>query len=319
MCKQRSSGVALVSVLLIVAILLALTSRLLAGHNLVINQHQNTFESDQALQYALGAETLAIQALVEDFTTLGPGKDHLNEIWAQQTLPFELDEGGFLEAQLRDLNGCFNANSVLGSADKAQQQRFKQLLRVLNVSEQIADHWKDWIDSDLEPTGFGAEDSEYLVAMPPYRTPNQPVLHTSEFALLSGVEQDQIAELLPFICLLPDVESKINVNTATAHTLAALDEGLSLATTDPIAADVREYDDVKSFVDGFPDFAPVADILSVTSDYFELHAHAEVGESTVTLRSLLFRDPSSGQVTVLMRDFGKLFRSSLQITTEEAS
>ena len=62
----KQAGVALISVLLIVAILMAVASRLLANHNLVINQHQNTFEYDQALNYALGAEVLATQALLLD-------------------------------------------------------------------------------------------------------------------------------------------------------------------------------------------------------------------------------------------------------------
>ena len=100
---KRERGVALVSVLLVVAILLAVASRLMANHNLVINQHQNTFEQNQALHYALGAETLARQALYEDLTNSGPDSDHLGELWAQSTMPFELDEGGYLEAQVSDL------------------------------------------------------------------------------------------------------------------------------------------------------------------------------------------------------------------------
>jgi general secretion pathway protein K len=305
-------------VLLVITILLAITSRLLANHNLVINQHQMTFEQDQALQYALGAETLAIQALFEDFERLGPGKDHLGEIWAEQTLPFELDEGGFIEAQLKDMHGCFNANSITGENGKEQLSRFKQLLRNLNLPDQLADSWRDWIDDDTEPTGFGAEDSEYLVASPPHRTPNHLVTDTAEFSLLQNIEAEQVAQLLPHICLLPDADTKINVNTATAQTLAALDSEVSIATAEGITAELREYDDEKKFVETYPSLAAAAPILTVKSEYFELHAQAQVGESTVTLRSSLYRDPSTGQITVLQRDFGKLFRSNLQISTEEA-
>ena len=45
-------GVALITVLLITAILVGLTTQILSSHNLVINQHQNTFEHAQALEYA---------------------------------------------------------------------------------------------------------------------------------------------------------------------------------------------------------------------------------------------------------------------------
>ena len=44
----------LITVLLITAILVGLTTQILSSHNLVINQHQNTFEHTQALQYVLG-------------------------------------------------------------------------------------------------------------------------------------------------------------------------------------------------------------------------------------------------------------------------
>ena len=113
--RMRQRGVALVSVLLVVAVLLAVVSRLMANHNLVINQHQNCFEQNQALQYALGAETLARQALYEDFTNSGTESDHMGEVWAQPVMPFELDEGGYLEAHVKDMHGCFNLNSVSAS------------------------------------------------------------------------------------------------------------------------------------------------------------------------------------------------------------
>jgi len=315
-CSQR--GVALVSVLLIVAILLAVTSRLMATHNLVINQHQNTFEQNQALQYAFGAETLARQALYVDFNTTGQDVDHMGELWAQQTMPFELDEGGFLEAQLRDLNGCLNINGVVGSDPKTAKKRFKQLLQNLSLPLQIADTWTDWVDGDDVLTGFGAEDSEYLIAQPAYRTPNHIVADISELYLLQNIEREQLDILLPHICLLPIADSQLNINTINAQTLASLDSALSLETAQSIAEADRSYANVQEFTTAFPDFAATASALSVTSEYFLLHAQAQVGSSSVTLQSLLHRDVSSGNVTVLRRDFGKLFRSNLTLDIEES-
>ncbi len=315
---MRQQGVALVSVLLIVAILMAVASRLLASHNLVINQHQNTFEQNQALHYVLGAETLARQALYEDLTNSGKDSDHMGELWAQQTMPFELDEGGYLEAQLRDLNGCFNLNSVVGSDSKVAIERLQRLATNVGLQPQIAETWKDWIDDDIEVTGFGAEDRDYLIAQPPHRTPNQPVTDISELYLLQNLDREQIGLLLPHVCLLPDSETLININTANAHTLASLDKGLSLAVTEPIVAEERSFADTGEFIQVNEDFVPVAAALTVNSQYFSLHAQAQVGSSSVTLQSLLYRDPDSGVVTVLKRDFGKLFRSNLTVTTEEA-
>ena len=78
--RSEQQGVALISVILIVAILIAVASRLMTAQNITINQHQNTFEQNQALQYALGAETLARQALRLDFESGGNEVDHLEEL-----------------------------------------------------------------------------------------------------------------------------------------------------------------------------------------------------------------------------------------------
>ncbi len=329
---NRQRGVALVSVLLIVAILLAVVSRLMANHNLVINQHQNTFEQNQALHYALGAETLARQALYEDFSTSGKDVDHLGEIWAQSTMPFELDEGGYLEAQLSDMNGCFNLNALASASirngDDEPRNRgggdsltsFRRLLDTAGVNSDLAYAWKDWIDGDLEITRSGAEDSEYLVQQPPFRTPNQRVLHLSEIYLMPYVEREQLDPVVPFLCLLPEEDLQINVNTANAPTLAALHEEVTLAMAETIVATDRAFATVDEFVQQNEEFQPVQQqggLLTVESQYFLLHAQAQVGSSSVTLQSLLYRDPSSGLVTVLQRDFGKLFRSQLTVDIEE--
>ena len=73
----------------------------------------------------------------------------------------------------------------------------------------------------------------------------------------------------------------------------------------------------EDFIADYSDFAPLAGELSVTSEYFQLHAQAQLGSSSVTLLSLMYRDPSTGIVSVLQRDFGRLFRSNLTIDTEE--
>ena len=315
--RTHQRGVALVSVLLIVAILLAVVTRLMANHNLVINQHQNTFEYDQALQYALGAETLARQALYEDLTVSGPDSDHLEELWAQPTMPFELDDGGFLEAQLRDLQGCFNINSV-ADGEAQSLARFKRLLNNLGLQPQVAEAWKDWIDDDQQITGFGAEDSEYLLSVPPHRTPDTLVLHPSELMLLQNMNREQFDMLIPFICALPNNLQRLNVNTVNAQALAALHEDIAAGVAENIVTGQRNFSDVDEFVASFSEFEPVRDSLAVRSEYFELHAQAQVGSTSVTLLSVLHRDPSSGIVTVLQRDFGKLFRSNVTITTEES-
>ena len=315
--KQR--GVALISVLLIVAILVALSTQLLSNHNLVVSQHQNSFEQNQALQYAYGAEELARQLLFDDFSISGPGVDHLQETWAQAVLPFKLDGGGYLEAQVKDLNGCFNVNSLIGASGKDNLARLKRLFQSVDVDRGLADLIKDWVDSDQEPTGFGAEDNAYLGLTPPYRTANQPMRHISELFLLSNIEFEDISAISPHLCVIPSAANKVNINTASASFLYSLDAGISIDAAQGLVDSERSFLDVRSFIEAHPEFKVVASQLGVTSEYFEVHAKVQVGESTMSLASLFFRNAETGEVTLLQRDFAKFFQSKVVVDIDADS
>jgi general secretion pathway protein K len=312
--KQR--GVALISVLLVVAILVALSSQLLSSHNLVVSQHQNSFEHNQALQYIYGAEEMTRQLLFDDFSNSGPSVDHLQESWAKAVIPFELDEGGFLEAQVRDLNGCFNVNSLNSATGADNIKRLKRMLQKLGANPGLADLIKDWLDIDQSVTGFGAEDNIYLGLTPPYRAANQLMQHISELFLLDGISSADIEAISPHLCILPNMENKVNVNTAEPIFLYSLDPDIAFDNAEQIVDSEPSYTDVKTFVDANAEFQVVEPLLSVTSEYFELHAKVQVGESSISVASLFFRNPDTGVVTLLQRDFAKTFQSNFVINVD---
>lgn len=317
---KRQSGVALIAVLLITAILVGLTTQILSTHHLVIAQHQNSFEQEQALQYVIGAEELARQALYDDFVNSGPGVDHLEELWAQPVLPFDLDGVGLLQAYVVDLHRCFNLNSLSGSADTLNHERLKRLLGNLELSPDIADLIKDWVDADQTVVGFGAEDSAYQLKTPPHLAANQSMVDISELYSLADVEPDQVRLLAERTCLVPDASAKVNVNTASALTLSALDPTVSLNDALAITQLPRNYLTLEEFISANPAFNPVQGHLSVTSEYFLLVAQAQLNRSRISLQSLMWRDPSSGAIRLLQRDFGKRFRHDyLAISRDEST
>ena len=314
-------GVALISVLLIVAVLTAVVYQLLGRHSLSVAQSRNSLGFDQALSYALGAETLARQALYEDFSESGPGIDTLEEPWAQAIPPFEIEQEGFLEIQARDLNRCFNLNALAGEEGQQQHlKRFKTLLTTIGIPETLADALRDWMDKDEAVYGFGAEDSEYLLREPAYRTANGPLAHLSELSLLRGMEPEYLELLAEHVCVLPVQSLEINVNTASLPLIAAV---AGNPNPDPVAVrtmaeSVREFAEVDRFLAEFPDFAPAADVLDVTSSWFEVQVRAQVGDSTAVLTSLLHRHPDTGAISLVSRDLGKDFRSLFEVTIEDA-
>jgi general secretion pathway protein K len=308
---RAQRGVALITILLIVALATAVLYHLLTRQALVVAQTRQLMRADQTLAYALGGEAYARQILFDDWNEpISRGLDTLTEAWAIPSAPFDI-EAGTLELSIEDLDRRFNINSLAGDHAAQNLQRFKTLLGALGLDPQVADLWKDWIDSDAEATGFGAEDAAYLVATPPYRTANQPAGSTSELALLGVLDPDQLALLMPHVAALPTTQLKININTADAPTLQALTPQLSQARAESLIESDRRYEDASALAAEIPELGASLDAMTVTSQYFEIHARVEIDGYRTELTSLVHRNPSNGHITLLGRDFGKRLPSAV--------
>ena len=310
--KVPRRGVVLLSVLLIVALLSALAVRMTSRHSLIVAQARQVLGADVTLQYALGAEDFVRQLLHEDWEGDPDKIDHLGDAWAQPLQPFELNEyeDAFLEIQIRDLGACFNLNSLAGEAGTEHANRFKALLQALNLPPTIADLWLDWVDADEVITGFGAEDGEYLLEPVAYRAANTPAADPSELYLLKGVEPQQIAELLPFVCALPTTELAINVNTATGPVLASVDPESDNQQLQSLVGQERRYTTVSEATTEYStDLLGGTDVLDVQSRYFELRARVQIDDNVTELASVLERNPETGLLRLINRDFGRAFVS----------
>jgi general secretion pathway protein K len=316
MIARRQSGVALISILLIVALVTALLYHLIERQALVVAQTRQMVRADQSLAYALGAESYARQILFEDWNQ-APSRalDTLTETWAIPAAPFEID-AGTLELSIEDLNRRFNLNSLAGQDATRNLQRLKTLLGSLGLDPAVADAWKDWVDSDSDGSGFGAEDAAYLMATPPFRTANQLAGSTSEVALLDLLDPDQLARLLPNVAVLPTTALRINVNTAGAPTLEALAPQLTPARAESLVESDRRYEDANVLVAEIPELSAGVDAMAVVSEYFEIHARAEIDGFRTELTSVIHRNPNTGRMTLLSRDFGKRLPSMVEAEAE---
>lgn len=228
-------GVALITALLVIALVTAAAVAMASRQQLDIRRTANTLQRDQAYVYAMGAEVMARAVLAKD----DPQKpDHKEEDWAKSgvTIPFE---GGLLTGTLEDIQGRFNLNNVVknGVASPQDVERLKRLLLILkgkSPPDPDKEVWKnaeppdlanailDWIDADSNVSPGGAEDSDYLQAERPYRAANAPMVSTSELLLVRGFNAGIYREVAPYVTALPEY-TKINVNTAKLDVLRALD------------------------------------------------------------------------------------------------
>ncbi len=309
-------GVALITVLLVVAIAMVVTAGMIARQQLSIESSSQQLNARQAWHYALGGELLAKAILSRDLRQPGSNPrqsvDHPQEAWARQLPPFEIDQGS-VSVQIEDLSGRFNLNSLLrnGQPDPLAMQRFQRLLLRLNIDPALAERLLDWLDENQQSASAGgAEDSEYLLLQPAYRAANRPLQEVSELRLLLDLDATQFQRLQPHVSALP-AETALNVNTASALVLSTLADNLTpeAAQALVLARGAEGFRSLAAFTaqPALAGMGELGDQLTVGSQYFLARSEVRLGERRRLLTSLLRREPD-GRVLVLQRDLGQAAR-----------
>ncbi len=309
--RSRQAGVALITALLVMALLGILGLTLSWDNGLDARRTYTMLFHDEGSQAALGAENWVASLLRDD--AVDTTTDHLGEIWAQElpVLPIESESiTGAIQGGVEDLQGRFNVNNLVdnnGEVDEEAVAQFERLLVVLGLDPRFAGIAADWIDSDQDP-GFpnGAEDPIYTGMTPPYRSADQRLTSITELMALEGMDKATYDTLAPHIAALPG-NTGINVNTATAAVLQSLDEGLSPQDVESMIAD-REDSGFADFQNYFQTLVPaeVLDSLEETSSYFQLKVVVQIDTVRITYFSVLYRESSSGATTPILRSFGTI-------------
>ncbi|MGF6694726.1 general secretion pathway protein K [Metapseudomonas resinovorans] len=309
---KRQAGVALLTVLLVVAVATVVCAGLIARTQLSIRSSGNELHSRQVAQYALGGEALAEAILVRDLRqgdTRTP-VDHLGEAWARPLSTFQLDDGGSLSVRIEDPSGRFNLNSLVrdGQLSEPGIRQFRRLLLRLGIEAPYTERLVDWLDPDQEPYGpNGAEDNQYLLLQPPYRAANHAMSDVSELRLVLGMTELDYRKLLPFITVLPE-DAALNVNTASAMVLSTLADNLDADAGGLLMAarGATGFRSLDAFL-GQPALAGMgleAQGLAVGSQYFQVISEVRLAGRRQVLVSTLQRG-SDGRVRVLSRDLGQ--------------
>ncbi len=223
--RRKQQGVALLVAILLVALGTIVAAAMAYNNAMTARRAAATFEFDQALLVAEGAEALAAYGLQQQFKQnsqyIYPG-----QAWSQPLQPTEVIPGVTLEASLQDLQGRFNINDLVQQDGNSPNQvaitAFQHLLTLLNLDPNLADYVVDWIDKNATPMfPDGAEDSVYMEMNPPYRAPNLPITSTSELLAVQGFTRRVFDKLAPYIVALP-IGVQVNTCSASGIVLDAL-------------------------------------------------------------------------------------------------
>ncbi len=218
---RKERGAALLTVLLLVAVIAILAAHgidRLAGATKLAS---NARELSQAKAYLIAAEAIGIRT-AERIASASPGRTIDVGGWNGREQKFPVP-GGIIGASLADGGNCFNVNSLVTqqqahlSARSEGLAQFSRLMAMLGIpggdAADISESVADWIDSDTVASPRGAEDQYYLQQEKPYRTANALIVDVSELRAIKGVTNDIYTRLVPWICALPTSDlSPININ-----------------------------------------------------------------------------------------------------------
>lgn len=297
-CLNKQRGVALITALLIVAIVAVVAALLSLGQQVWLRQTQNLADLSQSDILRGGAFEFAALALEEEGKASGAIDSYQeNTKWHE---PKPLQVSGIdarIVVQAEDAQARFNVNNLRqGEAINARQlQAYRELLALLNLPPELADTLRDWIDADSNTEPNGAEDLDYYLNQnPPRRTANRPLTSIEELRLIKGYDKKAMDRLRPYVIALPSTEPlKVNVNTATAPVIAALAK-ISLAQADAIAKTPRNFPSVDAFLQQSGINNPrVADSFDVVTSYFIVSATVLVGRTQRKAIGIIER-PSGG-------------------------
>ncbi|WP_028241690.1 type II secretion system minor pseudopilin GspK [Stutzerimonas azotifigens] len=340
---RRERGVALITVLLVVAIVTVVCAGLIARQQLSIRSTTNQMQARQAWQYALGGEALARAILARDAAqnpaTPEPAEeeppaeeappegaepapeqeageggegpksvDHLGEAWARPLPAFPID-GGEIRVRIEDLASRFNLNSLTQNQqpNEAAIAQFRRLLLGLQIEAPYAERLVDWLDANQDPSGeYGAEDTAYARLDPPYRTAGRRLYDVSELRLLLGMTEADFRRLAPHVTALPG-DVPLNVNTVGARVLASIDDSLTLAAARAAVSERRPggFRDIAAFL-AQPSLAGTelqGTALAVGSQFFQVTSEVRLGDRRMALVSVLRRE-DDGEVKVMYRNLG---------------
>lgn len=236
--SPSDAGAALLTTLIIVAGLAAISVAALADLRRSHRLHANAQSAAQAQWYAIGAEAFASLSAGDLVSGALPRTALAG---APRTIAFPLDHG-LMQVTVRDATTCINANSVVSGAgdiferDATGVQQVMALMTMQGLTpgqaSALTDALVGWIDTG--GGAVGADDTPYASLDPPYLTGGQPLAEASELRAIRGFTPEVLARLRPWFCVLPYTgPSRINLNALAEEQapvlVAASDRKLSLA------------------------------------------------------------------------------------------
>jgi general secretion pathway protein K len=318
--KFNNRGIALITVILIVGILVAVVIELNRSSRADIYDAANISDGVK-LTYIAKSGFYGAAALLANSNN---NYITLRDNWAQTEIlsvqSKTLFTDGYFIVTVEDEAGKIPLNQLVnGNEYNAAVKEI--LVRLLSQPEfgldegkinEIVDSIKDWIDADEEVTGAGAESSYYASLDPPYEAKNAPLDCIEELLMVKGISNEifygtkEKPGLAQFVTA--DSDGLININTAPTLVLRALSPDIDADAADRMDEYRRkEGNDLSSpqwykQVPGMANVNIPPGLITVQSNYFKIISVGNMKNMTQSLSGVVNRSMQAVQIIKWRQD-----------------
>ncbi|MGK3224813.1 type II secretion system minor pseudopilin GspK [Enterobacter soli] len=327
--KQR--GVALLVVLILLVMMSALAAKI--SQQFCRNLQKTHYQvSQQQLRWAMLAQEKVVKDTLQtdasgESKALAPEGD-----WHQ---PLETQGDNYtVVSQVEDAQNCFNVNNLLAAdqptpaqnapavAEKPRKEQIvEQILTDSGISQATAEEvylqLVDYLDGDSTTVKEGAESDAWAGVVPARQPANQMMRNIAEIKLLPAFPVSAYPKVSTLLCALPDMATKVDVNTLKpekAAVLAALFPGKLTEDDAARLLDARPeggWESVEAFSkaleQNFPqlkdDLPQVAEQIAINSRYFRVNYTGNTDDLTLRVVSQLQVNNEAGEIVTWQRRY----------------
>lgn len=312
-------GIALIVVILMITVIIALTIQFNRVSRSEVYDAANLSDGIRLRYVAKSGYNAALALLLNHKQNF----DTLTQEWAQTDELSKRFEGffdfGAALVLVEDESGKIPVNRFLtgGVVNPVIKEMLISLLSLPEFRleaervQEIIDSLKDWIDSDNEVTGKGAENEYYKSLDKPYNAKNGALDALEELLMVKGVSRElyygtpEMPGLEKHLSMFGD--GKININTCPKLILRVLAKDITAEMADEMDSYRRNPENEPSLSDpmwykkirGMENITINSELITTRSDYFRITSVGYFQNMTVTVSGTVKRDQSKKAAKLL--------------------
>lgn len=295
----RQSGMAVVSALLIAALVAVVAADMLARQARASRLLENESQRLAAIWAGRGLLEWSLQQLQEQIS-----RDpvvRFGQAWAQPLRDVQLAGGPRFDGQIHDAQGLLNLRSLVrrdGQLDEIELATLQRLCELLDLPPALAGR----IALRLQASSPTHDEEGNLVQLS-----KRPMPRLVNDLAGPGIDAQALQRLAPFITLLPE-PSWVNGNTAPAEVLAARVPGLGLERARALVA---QRDGGQWFINTgdflnrvrLPQLRSDQVRVGITSEWFKVVGVTRIEQRQLPVQGLLFR-PEQAHARIVWSQVG---------------